>query len=440
VVTISATAPDQPASTETSRFVRWAIALFFVTIFIPGSFYLAGVRMTPYRFFLLVMAIPMALRFRADPLMRVGLVDVLMLLATGWRALALLANHGMGEIFNAGSTFMELFCAYLFGRVYLRGPADFRFFFVCFLVTLAAFLPFALVELLASKELLRQIFGMVLEQQATTMRSQDFRLGMMRVQLSFDHAVLFGTFCTMAFANVYYVFRDRFPLNLAFMGFVGLMCLTALSSSSILVMGLQVALMGYAAAFRWLPYRWAVLGATALFLWYGFEIVFSKSIVDFIVQDLVFSTVGAETRVEQVVYGLKEIRRHPFFGVGLNDIRLPFWHGGVIDNFWLATTIRYGIPSLLFIVLAFVAQFLLVGAAKDLDETETRYRLGYMITFATTMLIIGAMSIWGIALVFVMAYVGAGGWFYDRRPDLSGLRLHERTTLRAQRLRGDRAA
>ena len=415
MVTISAIDQDPSSETETTRTVKWLIAIFFVTVFIPGSLNV-GVRMTPYRLFLIVMAIPMLLRFRADPQMRVTLVDLLMFCATAWRAIALLVNHHTAELVNAGSTFMELFFGYLFGRVYLRSAADFRFFFRCFLATLVAFMPFALVELVLRKELLRTLFGLVLEQPATNIRTQDFRFGLMRVQLSFDHAVLFGTFCAMGFANVYYIFRDRFPLNLAFMGFVGLMCLTALSSSSILVMGLQIGLILYAAAFGWLPYRWAVLGVTTLFLWYGFEIVFSKSVVDFVAQDLVYNTTGAETRMDQVSYGLKEIASHPFFGVGLNQIALPFWRGTVIDNFWLATAVRYGLPALAFTILAFVAQFLCVAAAKGLDETETRYRLGYMITFATTMLIIGTMSIWGVSLVYVMAYVGMGSWFYDRRP------------------------
>ena len=201
MVTISAIDQDPSAETETSRTVKWLIAIFFVTVFIPGSLNV-GVRMTPYRLFLIVMAIPMLLRFRADPQMRVTLVDLLMFCATAWRAIALLVNHHTAELVNAGSTFMELFFGYLFGRVYLRSAADFRFFFRCFLATLVAFMPFALVELVLRKELLRTLFGLVLEQPATNIRTQDFRFGLMRVQLSFDHAVLFGTFCAMGFANV----------------------------------------------------------------------------------------------------------------------------------------------------------------------------------------------------------------------------------------------
>lgn len=414
------------------RSTQWAIALFFVALFIPGSMQI-GVRMTPYRLYLIVMAIPMILRFRTDPTMRITPVDVLMFLATFWRALAILVNHGTAEIANAGASFMELFFGYLLGRTYLRSAADYRFFFRCFLITLAAFLPFALVELVLRRELLRDLFGVVLIQPPLDFRGQ-IRWGMMRVQLSFDHALLFGTFCTMGFANVYYVYRDRFPMNLAYAAFVSFMTLLAMSSSSILVLGVQGALMVYAAMFRFLPYRWVVLVLAGLIGWFGFELIFSMTPVEFVVQVLIYNPTGAEGRIDQVIYGLKEIQRHPIFGIGLNEAALPFWRGDVFDNFWLFTAVRYGLPGLTFMLLAFVAHFLSIGAASGLGEVETRDRLGYMIAFATTGVIIGTLTIWGIGLVFVMVFIGAGVWFYDSKPSYAGLRRHERASARARDL------
>lgn len=432
-MTIAAPA-EAPESTGCDRATRWVIALFFVALFIPGNLYI-GVRMTPFRLFLIVMAIPMLLRFRADPTIRVMPIDVLMFLATFWRALAILVNHQLSEVINAGASFMELFFGYLLGRVYLRSAADYRFFFRCFLVTLVAFLPFGLVELLLRKELLRDLAGIVLQQPPMDTRSQNFRMGMMRVQLSFDHAILYGTFCTMGFANLYYVYKDRFPLNLAYAGFAGFMTLLALSSSSMLVLGLQVGLMVYGAMFRWLPLRWVVLVLTAVFLWYGFELIFSKTVIEFVTQDVIFNPSGGEGRIDQMVYGLKEIQRSPIFGIGLNPAALPFWRGDVFDNFWLFTAVRYGLPALFFVTAAFVVHFLMIGAAPDLDATETDYRMGYMITFATTAAIIGTLTIWGIGLVFVMVYIGAGAWFYDRKPRYDHLRLHERAAARSRALR-----
>lgn len=404
---------------------KWVVGLFFVALFIPGSFYI-GVRMTPFRFLLIVMAIPMILRFRMDPTMRVTPLDVLMFLATFWRALSILLHHGTSEIANAASGFMELFFGYLLGRVYLRSAADYRYFCRCFLITLVAFLPFALVELVMRRELLRQVFGLVLEQTPIDMRSQNFRMGMMRVQLSFDHAILYGTFCVICFSNAYYVFRDRAPLNLVYAAFVAFMTLLALSSSSILALGLQAGLIAYAAVFRLLPYKWLMLFGATLFVWFGFSFLFGKTVIEWIVQDLVFNTIGAETRLDQMAFGLREVARNPIFGVGLNDIALPFWRGNVIDNFWLFTAIRYGIPGVFFIAAAFLVNFFSIAAVRELDETESKYRLGYMIAFATNALVISTLTIWGIGLVFVMVYIGAGAWFYDRPRKWANTRLKDR--------------
>jgi hypothetical protein len=137
-VTISANAgPGLEAEGEagTDRFARWAIALFFVALFIPGSFYV-GVRMTPYRLLLLALALPMLSRFNNDPTLRVTPVDVLVFLFVFWRSLALVVNHQAAELLNAASSFVELFFGYMFGRVFVRSAADYRFFFTCFLLTL----------------------------------------------------------------------------------------------------------------------------------------------------------------------------------------------------------------------------------------------------------------------------------------------------------------
>ena len=161
-VTTRASAEAPPAAAD-DRFGRWAIALFFVVIFIPGSFYV-GVRMTPFRLYLILMALPMALRFRADPAIRITAVDVLVFLAIFWRSLSLVMVHQTAELLNAGSSFIELFFGYMIGRVFVRTAADYRFFFKCFLVMLAALLPFALIELVTFSRVLRRIFGIVLTQ------------------------------------------------------------------------------------------------------------------------------------------------------------------------------------------------------------------------------------------------------------------------------------
>jgi hypothetical protein len=163
VVTIDANADAARPAAATDRFARWVVALFFVAAFFPGEFNV-GVNLPPYRLLLIVLVVPMLLRFRNDPTLRINAVDVFVFLAIFWRSLAIVVNHQLDQALNAISSFVDLFFAYMLGRVFVRNAEDHRFFFRCFLLLLLAFLPFALVENLFRQRLLRDLAGIVLNQ------------------------------------------------------------------------------------------------------------------------------------------------------------------------------------------------------------------------------------------------------------------------------------
>lgn len=418
--TIPAPATPEAAPDEVDRVTKWVIILFFVALFIPGSFYM-GVRMTPFRLLLIAMAIPMLLRFRNDTTIRITAIDVLVFLATAWRGLALVANHGTAQLVFAGASFMELFFAYLLGRAYVRNLADHRFFFKCFLGFLIVSLPFGLMESVTKTRVLQQIASIALEQTRNAEGSPQIRFGLMRVQLSFDHAILFGTFCVLGFANVFYLYR--FPRNVVRAGFVAFMTLLAISSSSILALALQGGLIAYEHLLRPLRSKWVLLIlGIALFLG-SFQMLFGMSPMEYVAFNLTLNVSGALARFDQIHYGLLEIQRSPFFGIGLAPFTRPFWRADVFDNFWLAMAVRYGAPTTIFFVLAFVGNVLRVALAQGLNAEENRARIGYVIPFCTLLLALGTHSIWGSGMVYVLLYVGIGGWFFDRAPRLSQRRI-----------------
>ncbi len=393
------------------RATRWVIALFFVTLFIPGSFYM-GVRMTPYRLFLIAMAIPMLLRFRNDPTLRITAVDALMFLACAWRSLAVFANHGTSQVAFAGASFMELFFGYLLGRAFVRRAEDYRWFFRCFLAFLFVALPLALLETATRTRVVRDIASGFLLQPDLDLSAQ-IRFGLMRAQLSFDHAILFGTFCALGVANVFYINHGRFPRNVLHAGFVGFVGFLAISSSTMLNIAMQVALMAYEWAFRPVRVKWVVLGAVAALFLSSFRLLFGMSFMEYVAFNWTLNVSGALARLDQIQYGMLEIRRYPVFGIGLNEFTRPFWRGDVFDNFWLAMAVRFGTPTALFFAAAFLLHAARTAVARNLTEDERKLRLGYLIAFAALVITLGTHSIWGSGMVYVMLYVGVGGWLYD---------------------------
>jgi hypothetical protein len=66
----------------------------------------------------------------------------------------------------------------MLGRTLIRSAAHYRFFFKCFLVTLLAFLPFALAELVSFLRVLRDLFPSVFVQPPAERIGPQVRFGL----------------------------------------------------------------------------------------------------------------------------------------------------------------------------------------------------------------------------------------------------------------------
>ncbi|MBP7002996.1 hypothetical protein [Amaricoccus sp.] len=425
-ITLNQSSLHQPglpaAADEVDPVKKWVIALFFAALFIPGSINV-GIRLDVYRIYLLAMAAPALLQIRNDPTLRINAVDVLVFLAVFWRGAALVANHGTSELINAGSFFLELFIGYVVGRAYIRSAADYRWFFTCFLVTLVAFLPFALVESVLRIRLLSRIAGLVLTQPPEEFGDQ-IRFGLMRVEVAFEHALLFGTFCAIGFANAFYIWGYRYPRNLIYSGFAGFMTVLALSSSSMLNVALQGCLIAYEKVLRPVRPKWVILLVSLPLLWFLFQMIVGKNFVDFVADELVINPYVGEGRKEIFYWGMREAIANPVFGIGKADWTRPFWRvHPTADNFWVASAFRYGLPHVAFLMLAFVVQIARVSLRGGLDAFEGACRRGFCIALLSLGVGLFNHGLWGVANVFVMLYLASGSWVYDRSAPRSQRRI-----------------
>ena len=103
----------------------------------------------------------------------------------------------------------------------------------------ACLLPFAVVELLTGKNLVRALFDPIFNippRQANLGQ----RLGMTRSQTVFDHPILFGLVASMAVANVLYIWRDKFVRSVRLAGFFVFIVFTTISSGPMLSVLLQL--------------------------------------------------------------------------------------------------------------------------------------------------------------------------------------------------------
>jgi hypothetical protein len=386
------------------------LAIFVATIFIPGTFPAGPIVLTPYRLFLILTFLPLLrqlLQGRAGP---ITAIDVSMFLFCCWIGLSILLHHGPRRIIFIGTNVAEIFGAYLVGRVLVRSWADYRAFFRYILWAMVILLPFALVELLAGRRLFTDLFSHILSTKGFVRNKP--RLGLTRVALSFHNPIHFGLVCSLAIANVYYIWRDRFLTSVRVTGLATFLTLTALSSSSILSVMVQMLMIAWDRIVWFLRVRWALLAVLGVFTIVTLNLALPGGLLNFLVEEVIFNRYGGEGRLTILEYGTAEILRHPVLGIGLNDWTKPFWHPDTVDNYWIVIAMRYGLPALGFLVFAIGLTLWRVMHAERLSPEAARYRTGYFIAFVGTAMIMSTVHVWEAPQVLVMTYIGAGSWFF----------------------------
>lgn len=402
------------------------LLLYLITVFLPGTFNLGPIRLSLFKLVLLVAFVPLALQWVRSLRERILLPDLLFLGFCLWVSLATYAVHGAAQIFYIGSTFVEYFGAYLVGRIVIRNADDYARMFRYFLGILLVMAPFAIIEAVTRVRLLSNIMGMVLSTADQYVHENRPRLGLTRATVGFNHPILWGIVCGLGFANVYYLYRDRFLRQIQAVALVGLMTFLSISSGPLLALGLQGLMIIWDHAFRVIRSRWligTVIGGTTLVV---LQIILPGGIVGYTVNEVIFSQYSGLTRITAFEYGTAEVLRSPFFGIGLKEYLRPWWEHSSIDNFWLVIAVRHGLPALILLVLSIGVSAALIMAQPDLDERESRCRTGYLIALVALVLALITVHIWSNALAFVMTYIGAGAWFYaGSRPGRETRRMQQ---------------
>jgi hypothetical protein len=403
--------PARPASHEAAATGGVPLLLvFMVTLFLPGTFTAGPIQLSLYKIFLLVTIIPFGLRWIRGQAGPVVAADLLVLLYCFWQAAAIFVHHGMSEVSFIGTNFIEIFGGYLVGRILVRSAADYRAFFRYFLGCLLALMPFALVELVTGRTLLRDIFGLVFSTEGYSKGEK--RLGLTRVALGFQHPIHFGFVCSMAIANVYYIFAEKWLKRMSLTGFVTFAMFLGLSSAPILSGLLQFGMIGWDRIVRFIRGHWVLFVLIGLVMLAVLQLTLPGGIIGFIINEVIFNPIGGNQRVEIFQYGTAETLRNPVFGIGLNEWRRPFWLGRTFDNYWLLQAMTFGIPALALFMLAFGVSAIRIMGQAGLSEEEARYRTGYVIALTGTAMVLGTVALWQAPVAMLMAYLGAGAWFY----------------------------
>ena len=408
------------------------LIVFLTTLLLPIFFHVGDLRLSPSRVFLLVAFIPLLLWLLSGGAGRIALGDVFMGLHCLWIGVALFANHGAERLPFIGITVVELFGGYLAGRVLIRSAADYRAFFRYFAFALLVLMPFAVFEMLTGRMLISE----TLEPVASTFPKVlmgDMRMGFHRAQGVLEHSILWGVFCSIAIANLFYIYRESLAKRLFSSGLATGMTFTSLSAAPLQSVTLQFAMIGWG----WMTRNaWWTLVILAAVGYVVIDALSNRTPVTIMIDYLTFDAHNAWIRIHIWNFGMAEVWRNPIFGIGLGEWQRPNWLLGSVDNFWLVVAMRYGLPGFLLLAVA-IAMNLFSIIRQRLPDELGHYRLAYVIAAIGLFMTLATVHIWGATSVFVMFYIGAGSWLFNAAavaaPQAEEAKATSRTDTRRQR-------
>lgn len=401
------TEPTARARPQTARLYLWWLYVFLVCLVLPCdiSLWVGPLRLSPYRIVLILALVPGIWMLCSGRAGRLNAADGFIALHAVWAALALLANHGLGEgLEPAGIYVIEATGSYLLARCGVRSPEDFRRVVRLLLWLVMALIPFAAYEGITGDALLRNTFRALFG--GPPLEFAERRLGLKRPYVSFEHPILFGVFCSATLAMVFYSLARGFWGRLLRASPVGVATFLSVSSAALLAAAIQIALIAWDYATRRVPRRWLLLCGLFAALYVFIDVFGSRSPVIVITSRLTFSAETAYFRTYIFEHGIAEVWRHPLLGIGLGDWLRPEWMPPSVDNFWLLTAMRYGVPGFAFLVLAIIFSLQSLMRRHLPSPAAAEVRRGYLIGFFAMVFSATTVHLWGATFCLFLLLVG----------------------------------
>lgn len=417
----TAPAPSGQRSGRRLFGVPIVVALFFFAMMFPTnvSANIGSIRLSLFRVVLIIMFLPMLLTLFGGRKMKPNVFDALVLFHCVWAMLALINWGGLGQGLESGGIYViECLGAYLVGRVYIRGLADFTAFAKLFVGSVAAMLIFTLPEALTGNHILYNSFAA-----ATGMPSApaiDKRMGLARAFGTFDHPILYGVFSAAAFSMAYFLIAGRRLTNLRGMVMVLAVAVATFLSASggpYLVLIMQIFTATWERVLAGVQGRWKLLLVLFLLTYLWIDLMTTRTPFHVFITYFTFSAQSSYNRILIFTYGTAEVARHPFLGIGMGDWIRPPWMSDSMDNFWLLIAVRFGLPSMLALMGLMVGMVVAIANRPDFPAAWRNARHAWAFGLFGMAVVGATVHLQNALFVLFMFMIGSGVWMYDTRPD-----------------------
>lgn len=395
--------------------------LFAMMLPTAVSLNLGGLRLSAYRLVLLALFLPMLFQLLTNQRGRLHLFDALVLVHCFWALLALIKWGGLVQGIESGGIYVvECAGAYLVGRLFIRSYEDFvamaRVYVGLVLATLVFTVPEALTGIHFLHDSLASAFG------GPKAAYIEPRMGIERTFGPFDHPILYGVFSASAFSLAYFVLAERqlgkFG-NFSKVAGVGMATFMSASGGPYVVLMVQMFVCAWERILGAVQGRWAALFTLFAIAYLAIDLLSNRTPFHVFVEYLTFSKQSAYNRILVFEYGSAEVARHPLFGIGLGDWVRPVWMSDSMDNFWLVTAVRYGLPAFFLQVGLVFGIVWAVGQRQGFPPAWRRARHAWAFTLFGISVAAATVHLWNALFVLFFFLIGTGTWMLDASPTRS---------------------
>ncbi len=400
---------------EGGRFaLSFPVTLYLIAALLPMGFTVGTLYLTAARVVLVGVIGAFLFRLIRGQFGRPLATDIFFGLHLCWVLVSLAVNNPGQMIQNGGAVGVDFLGGYILGRMYIRDRHSFVALVQVLVLAVVLCFPLAVAEALTGKSLLIDLFKALPGMSPPTDLAIEQRWGLDRVQLSFEHPIHWGLFCSLATALCFVGLKGFVDLRhrVLLTATIALCGLSALSSGAILGIALQIGLIVWAAVFRNTAKRWGILLGLFAVCYVGVDLLSNRTPVQVFMSYATFSAHSAYWRSTIFEWGMVNVWSHPLLGLGLNDWVRPVWmHTPSIDNFWLLIAMRFGLPAFASLFTGFTLALWQIGRRKiDSDDPDWTLRRAWMFCMVGVSFTLATVHIWGTIHGLVFFIFGAGMW------------------------------
>ncbi|WP_169683600.1 O-antigen ligase family protein [Rhizobium sp. 57MFTsu3.2] len=390
------------------------VTVFVVSLFVPMSFGIGGLMLSPFRIVMLATVVPCFCKWVSGGAGQLRVADFTLFFYCLWCSIALSVVHGVAQGMQSGGIlFIETMGAYLIARCYIRSAEDFYNVILLFYRIMLLLLPFALFEATTGINILLKLAGSVFP--GAPVETYDTRWGLRRVQSIIDHPILFGVITSCMFGPAFFVLgygKSVFE-KLVRAGVVFVIAFLSMSSGPISGLFAQLAVTAWDRILAGMKARWTLFAAGIAAVYAAVALGSNQTFFQFFITHFSFSSDNAYYRVLIWEFGTGSVAKHPWFGTTMTGWDRPDWMPPSIDMFWLFHAILYGIPAAAAMFATFAILFMTIAWRRISDERLISYRMGYLTSLTSFFLVGWTVHFWNTTYVMFIFIVGAGVWLLD---------------------------